>query len=172
MDIIKKDGRLEDFNIDKVEDAAYKALVGVNNPNADDIAEKIAESVEDTLEALELPRISFDVVHNLVEFALMDYDKSAAKHYICYRKDRQNVRDGYDSLMSAIKKISKETSKENANIHMSPASKMYETGSEANKEYVLNHVLPSHIAYAHRRGLLHQHDLNYYQWTSIGAVGQ
>ena len=102
MQIIKKDGRLEDFNIDKVEDAAYKALVGVSNKHADDIAEKIAESVEDTLEALGLPRISFDVVHNLVEFALMDYDKSAAKHYICYRKERQNVRDGYDSLMASL----------------------------------------------------------------------
>ena len=155
MQIIKKDGRLEDFDIDKVENAAYKALIGVANRNAEEISEKIAESVEDTVEALDLPRISFDVIHNLVEFALMDYDKSAAKHYICYRKDRQNVRDGYDSLMQAIKKISKETSKENANIHQSPSSKMYETGSEANKEYVLNHVLPPHIAYAHRRGLLH-----------------
>ena len=172
LQIIKKDGRIEEFDIDKVENAAYKALVGVHNKSADEIASKVAESVEDTLEAFELPRVSFDVVHNLVEFALMDYDKSAAKHYICYRKDRQNVRDGYDSLMAAIKQISKETSKENANIHMSPSSKMYETGSEANKEYVLNHVLPSHVAYAHRRGLLHQHDLNYYQWTSIGAVGQ
>ena len=45
---------------------------------------------------------------------------------------------------------------------MGPASKMYEAGSEAYKEYALNHVLPPHIAYAHRRGLLHQHDLNYY----------
>jgi ribonucleoside-triphosphate reductase len=95
----------------------------------------------------------------------MDVNRYAAVAYIVHRNNQRNKHGHIDTLITALRNISVETSRDNANIGNSPSSKMYQIGSEANKHYVLNHILPKDLAAAHIMGELHWHDLDYYQLT-------
>ena len=155
----KKDGKLAKFDKAKIKSAALKAAksVGIESEEA---FEKLAEEIEDYFGDQE--EISYNEIHTEVELRLMDINKEAAKAYIIYRKQRADMRADKDPLIEKLKQITKETSKDNANIHNSPASKMYEAGSLINTYYTLNHQLPKEIAQAHIEGDIHIHDLNYH----------
>lgn len=159
----KKDGKMEQFNIEKISNAACKALVEVGDKDAKENAYQIALDILNDVRNRN--EVTYDEVHNMVEMYLMDYNKYAAKAYILYRQNHKDKRAGKDALIEAIKTTTKEISKDNANIRNSPSSKMYEIGSLANKFFVLNHVLPPHIAHAHSCGDIHIHDINYYTLT-------
>lgn len=159
----KKDGNLQQFNLEKIGAAATKALVEVGETDAKEIAYRIAVQISGDLK--DRAEVDYNEIHNMVEIYLMDYNKQAAKAYILHRQKHKDLRAGNNLLMEAIRSTTKEISKDNANIHNCPSSKMYEIGSAANKHYVLNHTLPKHLAEAHSRGDIHIHDLNYYTLT-------
>lgn len=118
-----------------------------------EISQRIAEDIEQEFQKRH--EVSFAEIHDAVELHLMDESKQAAKAYILYRRDREKARGGRDNLMEAISQITKEASKDNANIHNSPASKIYQMASEISKYYTLKYVMPKEMAKAHESGDLH-----------------
>ena len=84
--IIKRDGRLEKWNSDKIESAVTRALMatdpGRDLSEAEDITTTVADQLEHLLE--HIPEISFSDLHDLVEVELMKYDPHATKNYIIY----------------------------------------------------------------------------------------
>lgn len=57
--------------------------------------------------------------------------------------------------------------RENANINgESPMGAMLQYGSNTAKEYYLDTMVDPHIAYLHRSGWIHIHDLDFYAWTT------
>ena len=88
-----------------------------------------------------------------------------AKAYILYRDRRTRIRDGKSDLMDTVREILKETSRENANVSNSPSAKMLQIASAASKSYYLTNLLPEEFSQAHRSGLIHIHDLDYYGKT-------
>jgi ribonucleoside-triphosphate reductase len=67
--------------------------------------------------------------------------------------------------MLTIHEITAEISKDNANVHNSPASKMFEAGQAVYKKYVVTFVLPKDVADAHVNKDFHVHDIAYYPIT-------
>ena len=73
----------------------------------------------------------------------------------------------YDNLNQTIEKIieveKNDIGNENANMSSAtPAGQMMKFASEVSKEYALNCLVPANFAKAHREGLIHIHDLDYY----------
>ena len=167
--IRKKDGRVEQCTPSKIFNAALKALLSLNLTEEDSV-EKATEVTRVVVLSLgstgaTADYVTYDEVHDLVEYALMDVHKPAAKAYIKYRKSRFDIREQETILLKAVGEASKETSKENANIQNSPASKLFEVGCLAEKSYVVNFLLKSRHARLHEEGSMHIHDLPYYMLT-------
>jgi ribonucleoside-diphosphate reductase alpha chain/ribonucleoside-triphosphate reductase len=91
MNVVKRNGVLVAFNIEKIKTAIersmYETKAGVDKALALAIAERVAESFEG------LDRIDVNVIQDTVELMLMDSPrKDAAKKYIIYRNEHDKMR--------------------------------------------------------------------------------
>jgi ribonucleoside-triphosphate reductase (formate) len=165
--VIKRDGRIEEFNRMKVFDAVQQAAsrVYIDELPKVTLASSVVNELEDYLGKHQFKQISVDEIHNEVENILTDKDFAVGKEYILYRNNRTRIREMKSELMDTIEELSKEMSKENANTDPSAATKMYQIASAANKKYVLTRILKPEHAKAHIEGDIHIHDMDYYQHT-------
>ena len=165
VEVTKRDGRTEFYTPSKVLRAVIPACIEANLPleQAKLIAKSVASSVEEILILSENTKVPVDKIHNLVETQLMEFSKEAAKQYIIYREKRTEVREGKSSIMKTIEELNKEMNKDNANTDPSAATKMYQIASAVSKEYNLAHNISPKFAEMHRKGIMHIHDLDYYE---------
>ena len=96
IQVKKRDGRVSDFQKDKISNAVYKALVACNRPDHG-LADKLANHVIEKLvthgySVSETP--SVEDVQDMVESTLIEEGLSEiAKAYILYRHERRRLRD-------------------------------------------------------------------------------
>lgn len=169
LQVLNKYGKVVPYNSMKIVRAAWAALMdaGHSREEADEIAScvaaKVHEQVVDFMTTNTM--ISYEAIHRLVEEALMELDKNAARNYIEYRNTRKQGKKQMDDILNTIEAISRETDKNNANTLCSPASKMAQIAELVNKFYALEHVLPKDMAEAHKLGQIYIHDLGFYKIT-------
>lgn len=92
--IVKRDGRIVDFDKGRIENAIKKAMVSVNRYDSDTV-QKVMDDVISTINSKYSVKIIPHVedVQDIVEFALVKYNLyEVAKSYILYRKDREKIR--------------------------------------------------------------------------------
>ena len=153
--VIKRDGRTEEFDVDKIAEAIKKAAIEVGDKNAELSAEYTAEEVRFHFDYNDATKVNVDDIHNTIEEYLMKQYPDVAKAYILYRQNRTDIREGKSKIMKAITEISKEMHKDNANTGNSAASKMYGIAEAANKEYVLSQLMsPVPVSYTHLQNTL------------------
>ena len=156
----KKNGTLEPFDIEKIANAAKKSFlnVGCMDEEAETESWIVASDVERELAGRGANEIDREDIHDIVQIALMYRNKQAAVAYITYRVNRRANHGTLDTLISAVKEITTEITRDNANVGNSPAGKMGQIASAANKHYTLNYIIPKDIARAHIDGHIHIHE--------------
>lgn len=171
--IIKRDGRMVEFNLDKIENAILKAMNAVGDKEFKE-AQKLTKLVGETLDAQftdQTPTV--EQVQDVVESILMKKGHvSVAKAYILYRDKRNRVRELNTDLMKTYDKLNNSNAKdldlkrENANIDGdTPMGTMLKFGSEGAKNYFTNAILTSEQSKAHWGGDIHIHDFDFYTLT-------
>lgn len=150
--VLKRDGRVEPFDFAKIDKAVSSAAKEVG-----DWKPVIKVSFDEDL-------IPVDDIHDEVERQLMKISPKIAKAYILYRQHRTDVRQGKTKLMKKVAELTRETSRDNANTGTCAASKMYGIAEAVAKEYNLANM-PKKYADNHRKGLVYEHDLGYYNVT-------
>jgi ribonucleoside-diphosphate reductase alpha chain len=92
--IIKRDGRVVDFNPEKITNAVLKAMKAVGEEDSEEakrITQAVIEELNKTLKPDEIPNV--EQVQDIVEKKLIENGKSkVAKAYILYRKKREEIR--------------------------------------------------------------------------------
>lgn len=101
--VVKKDGSLEVFNINKVVDAVGKSAYRALTKFTEDEKKKICLYVISKVEELENQQIPIPVMHNIVESALEEVKPIVAKSYRDYRNYKQ---DFVRMLDDVYKKVS------------------------------------------------------------------
>ena len=173
--IVKRDGRKDTFNIEKIAKAIYKAAeaVGGTDYNASmELAVKVCELCEDMYGRSSTPTV--EQIQDLVEKVLVeDGHAKTAKAYILYRSDRTRSREMNTKLMKIYENLTFKAAKdsdikrENANINGDTAmGTMYKYGSEGAKQFYEMYVIDPRIAKAHEEGDIHIHDMDYYTLTA------
>ena len=169
----KRDGRIVEFDLNRIVLAASKALKASGTAN-DKIAGKIGQDVLDALIKQNPPDGIADIekVQDAVEQAFIRRGLSkAAKAYILYRAQHEKMR-GHKQLMLDVQELM--TSylghedwrvNENSNAGYSYASLLNHVSGAVVANYTLANIYPAEIAEAHRSGDFHLHDL------SCGIVG-
>ena len=113
--VIKKDGSLELFNVQKVIDAvgksAYRALTKFTEEEKRHICQTVVNRVDD----LDEPEIPIQIMHNIVESALEEVKPIVAKSYRDYRNYKQDFVRMMDDVYKKSQSIMYIGDKENAN---------------------------------------------------------
>jgi ribonucleoside-triphosphate reductase len=172
--IIKRDGRIVPFNIEKISDAIFKAAEscgGTDMGTAASIANEVCCLYEQN-NPDKIPTV--EEIQDLVEKVLIETGHAkTAKAYILYRHERTRVRDMKSNLMGVLGELTLSDAKdsnikrENANINGDSAmGTMLKYGSSAAKEYYESHILDPKHSEAHRNGDIHIHDLDFYTLTT------
>lgn len=172
--IVKRDGRVVTFNMDKITDAIFKAAQAVGGNDYHE-AERLAGLVCDMLEekyGKVMP--SVEQVQDVVEYVLSEAGHSrTAKSYILYRANRNRRREMNTVLMDIYKDLTYKSAKENdvkrenANIDGDTAmGTMLKYGSEGAKQFNKMFVLNPDHSFAHENGDIHIHDLDFLTLTT------
>lgn len=172
--IIKRDGRREQFDLDKITNAVFRAAQSVGGTDADmarDVAEKTCALYEQ-LHGSQEPTV--EEIQDLVEKELIECGHAqTAKAYILYRYERTRDREVKSNLMKIMNELTFDSAKdsdikrENANIDGDTAmGTMLKYGSSAAKEFYEMRVLKPEHAKAHRNGDIHIHDLDFLTLTT------
>jgi ribonucleoside-diphosphate reductase alpha chain len=92
--IMKRDGRIVDFDPSRIREAIRKAMVSVNKYDdklLDRIVEHVLSLIADKFGAERIPHV--EDVQDIVELSLVRFDQyEVAKAYILYRKERERIR--------------------------------------------------------------------------------
>ncbi len=172
--IRKRDGRVVDFEPDRITLAAGKALKASGTAN-DKLAVTICKDVlsaldEKGFEAGAVPDI--ELIQDLVENSFIKRGLSkAAKLYILYRAQHDKMREGKKLMMDVQDLVASYIDREdwrvneNSNAGYSYASLLNHVSGTVIAHYTLSNIYPKEIADAHTNADFHLHDL------SCGIVG-
>lgn len=175
LHIVKRDGKIQAFDPNKIRQAVIKAYRagGINeDPNkVDHIVSHIVDLAKQSPER----NLAVEEIQDLVEQQLMGCDPYIAKKYIIYREWRNTERDKKTSLkqtMDGIVKIEKnDVNLGNANMSAhTPAGQMMTFASEVTKDYTRKYLLSPAYSRAHNGGDIHIHDLDYYPTKTTTCV--
>ena len=169
--IIKRDGKIVDFNLKKIEDAITKAGKATGEFDAER-AKELSVEFETTAKNVIKSRIpSVEQVQDAVEKTLKDAGfKKTARAYADYRATRSDIRIAKSDLMNIYRTIAcadasedSDVKRGNANVDGNSAiGKMLQFGAEGSKVFAKTSLMKPEYAYAHNNGDIHVHDLDFY----------
>ena len=168
MKIIKRNGAEVGFDITKIIIAITKANEAVEEVDRMTPVQiqRIAESVE--LQCQKMNRApTVEEIQDMVEHYIMAHGAfEVAKHYITYRYTRSLVRKSNttdDKILSLIECNNEEAKQENSNKNpvVNSTQRDYMAG-EVSRDLSERILLPQDIVEAHREGIIHFHDSDYY----------
>ncbi len=165
MKIIKRDGRVVDYDRQKISVAIEKAnkeVKGREKASKEDI-----KYIIEYIEELNKKRMLVEDIQDIIEEQLMAKGKyELAKKYIVYRYTRALVRKANttdESILGLIRNENKELSEENSNKNIMLASTQRDyIAGEVSKDLTNRLLLPEKIVQAHQEGVLHFHDADYF----------
>ncbi len=168
MKVIKRNGSEVVFDITKIITAITKA-----NEAVDEEARMTPMQIKRIAEAVELNCIRMnrapgvEEIQDLVESQIMAHGAyEVAKKYITYRYTRNLVRKSNttdERILSLIECCNEEAKQENANKNptVNSVQRDYMAG-EVSRDLTERLLLPPEIVEAHREGIIHFHDADYY----------
>ena len=172
MQIVKRDGRLMEFNRERIVDAVSKAMSQTVGGIDIDLANKIAESVEKQFD--DKNQVSVYEIQDAVEKKLMGSSrKEVAQSYITYRYNRDVARKSKtrEIFLDIIGAKSNDITRENANMNAdTPAGMMMKFASETTKPFVDDFLLSNEVREAVKEGYIHIHDKDYYPTKSLTCI--
>ncbi len=168
--VIKRSGRKQPFDKEKIEIAIYKAIRATREKLDDDKAKELSQLAAGVvvfkLNEQDGPIVMLEDIQNVVEETLMNLGMTdVARNYIRYRFQRELLRRDKETGISVEKMMSNYIKKEdwlvkeNANMDYSLQGLNNYIVSDITKSFWLNHIFTKEQKEAHEKGDLHIHDL-------------
>jgi len=162
----KRDGRLEEFDSNRITNAIWKAARAVGGKDKE-LAKRLSDQVVEELKKRfgedGVPTV--EEIQDLVEKVLIENGHArTAKAYILYRKQHQDLRE-LAALLSSSDLVEQYLDlvdwrvRENANMSYSLQGLNNYLSSTVIAKYWISRVYPPNIADAHFSGDMHIHDL-------------
>ena len=165
MKVTKRDGRVVDYDRNKIVVAIQKANAEVDR--YEQVSDEKIDSIVAGIENKRMDNLMVEDIQDMIEQKLMSEGKfELAKKYIIYRYTREMVRRANttdDSIMSLIKNSNKDVMEENSNKNAYIASTQRDLiAGEVSKDLTKRVLLPEKIVKAHEEGMIHFHDMDYF----------
>lgn len=163
--VIKRNGKLEEFNKEKIINAVCKAFLDVDGDLSRDNISK-AKSIAKYVEDIDEDKIAVESIQNIVEEKLMASNrKDVARAYIRYRYKREISRNKDSELLKEIsdKIMAIDVQNQNANLdENSFGGRMGEARSSLMKKYALDFIVSKKAKENHLNNEIYIHDLDSY----------
>ncbi len=167
--IKKRDGRIVDFDWNKINEAIFKALTATNEGGkgvAKKLSDKVVAFLNKRFKKDHIPTV--EEIQDIVEEVLIlaDYAETA-RAFILYREQRRKIREIEKATQESVDMVSSYVEEldwqvhENSNMNYSLQGLHDYTSSSITKIYWLNKVYPQEIREAVQSGDFHVHDLGY-----------
>lgn len=160
--VIKRDGKIEAFEIGKIVKAISKAcndgLLIIHDEDL--LYDMIRMNLFNSEEELTVEELHNVVIHCLIEHG----EKEVADNYKSYRIERNKIREKKSNIMKTIIELGKETDRDNGNVGNNFSAKLLRIASEANKWAMLA-SMDKEMAKHHENGDYHIHDLDSFNLT-------
>ena len=168
LSIRKRDGSLQDFNLEKVSKAIEKAFMADHKFYNDDIINMLSLRVTAQMngkinnEVIDIEDVQDAVEVTLIQAGYVD----VARNYILYRKARANLREqkqtdlDYKKTVDNYLKINDWRVKENSTVTYSVGGLILSNSGAVTANYWLSEVYDQEIGQAHKNADIHIHDLS------------
>ncbi len=168
--VVKRDGRVVDFDARKIGDAVRKAMAHTEAGEDEELIRLICGRVANRGRA----QMTVEEIQDDVETELMKSSrKDVARKYIAYRNQRSIARKAKtrDMFLEIINIKRNDVTRENANMNAdTPAGMMMKFASETTKPFVDDYLLSGEAREAVEHNYLHIHDKDYYPTKSLTCV--
>ncbi len=166
--VIKRDGKVVDFRITKIDDAIMKAFAACEKQYNNDIIDLLALRVTADFEPkIRDNAVSVEDIQDSVESVLNQAGYTGvAKAYILYRKQREKIRNmnnailNYRDVVNSYIKVEDWRVKENSTVTYSVGGLILSNSGAITANYWLSEIYDNEIAEAHRNCDVHIHDLS------------
>lgn len=159
--IVKKDGTLEQFNINKVINAVSKSSERVLKNFSNTELEELCDLVCQDVLKLNSENIDIFTIHNIVELALENINPKVAQAYRDYRNYKQDFVHMLDKVYQENQRIMYIGDKENSNIDSTLVStKRSLVYNELSKELYKKFFLTKEELQAVNEGYIYVHDMS------------
>ncbi|MCI9246614.1 MAG: anaerobic ribonucleoside-triphosphate reductase [Clostridia bacterium] len=172
MQVIKRDGRVVEFNVERIIKAVTLAMAQTPEGIDLDLANKIAISVQKQFE--DKPQTTVYEIQDAVEKKLMASSrKEVAQSYITYRYNRDIARKSktkevfLDIISAKANEGNKETFSRNTDT---PTGMMMKFASETTKPFVDDFLLSREAREAVKNNYIFVHDEDYYPTKSLNCL--
>ncbi|MBR6328398.1 MAG: ribonucleoside triphosphate reductase [Lachnospiraceae bacterium] len=169
LQVVKRDGKVTDFDLEKIGNAITKAFVACEKQYfTNDIIELLSlrvtahfqDKVRNDCVTVEDIQDSVEVVLNQAGY------NDVAKAYILYRKQREKIRNmgstilDYRDVVNQYVKVEDWRVKENSTVTYSVGGLILSNSGAVTANYWLSEIYDEEIANAHRDADIHIHDLS------------
>ncbi|MDR2046955.1 MAG: ribonucleoside triphosphate reductase [Clostridiales bacterium] len=166
--VIKRDGKISDFDIAKIGGAIMKAFAAQDKNYHPSVIDMLALNVTADFEPkIKNDKISVEDIQDSVEAVLIKSGYAdVAKTYILYRKQRERIRNmkstvlDYKQLVDNYVNINDWRVKENSTVTYSVGGLILNNSGAITANYWLSEIYDEEIANAHRNADIHIHDLS------------
>lgn len=170
--VIKRDGRIKDFDFNRIQDViekAYKSVYGTDIEMDDHVVDfdcLIMELEDIFSNYTNDSMLSVESIQDIIIKSIKKHNPVVAKAYSGYRKLRTDIRESNGQLLSSVRKIIDYTNKEVLTENSNKQSQLQSTqrdliAGEVSK-VIARHQIPEHVMDAHNEGIIKIHDLDYY----------
>ena len=166
--VTKRDGRVVDFDLNKIIGAIRKAFEATNTPEGNGIIDFLALRVTaDFTPKIKDGLVSIETIQDSVESVLSQAGyEEVAKAYILYRKQHERIRQtsntllDYKGVVDKYLKVEDWRVKENSTVTYSIGGLILSNSGAITANYWLSEIYDKEIADAHRNCDFHIHDLS------------
>lgn len=164
MKVIKRDGRVKEFDFRRISEAIKKAYDEVYDMWGDEQEqESVMDDIFSVISSAEEEYFSVEDIQDIVIETLKNYNKDVAMAYSEYREERQRVRDYNTDTYKKIDKILNCSDVLNSNANVDENSfggRKFEIAGTIMKKIALEKIVNEDVAKAHwgNRGYIHDLD--------------
>ena len=165
ISIIKRDGSVSEFNKYKIKNAVLKAMKYGSGIYQDEIAEEIADEIEEYYQQTDLTPTVYKIEEMVYKRLIEHKHEITAKAYEGYRavqSFKREVNTTDRSVLGLLDRSNEDVINENSNKDgiLAPTQRDLIAG-EISKDIARRKLIPAHIVQAHDEGVLHYHDMDY-----------
>ncbi|HUM82437.1 MAG TPA: ribonucleoside triphosphate reductase [Lachnospiraceae bacterium] len=168
FNVVKRDGKIVDFDLSKITDAIKKAFDATKMQYSDDMLGMLGLRVTSNFQnKIKNGEITVEDIQDSVENVLIECGyNEVAKAYILYRKQREKVRNlnssmvSYKDIIDSYVKVRDWRVKENSTVTYSVGGLILSNSGALTANYWLSEIYDQEIADAHRDADIHIHDLS------------
>ena len=168
MKVLKRDGKIDVYNFEKIKRAVESAYNSVNATMDEKFLQQLSDHFQKLIDKRKDPEepINIEEIQDEIEkFLVMKNKTNVVKHFMRYREDRNRHREMKSKLMKGIasKLQAKNISNQNANVDESKfGGRMGEATRVVTKEYALYNCMSKMARENHLNNEIYIHDLDSY----------